>query len=333
MWKTKQILLEELSEFGPVENLNEQAKTLVEQQKFTWEIAFKNFDALNRVEIKTFDFGHFKIIAQFNPERIRSSAAKTDAKSIAARPCFLCLQNLPEQQKGLIFQEKYLILANPFPIFPVHLTISLKHHLPQFIKSYFPDMLELSKNLPDFTVFYNGPNTGASAPDHFHFQAAIKGFMPFERELELLEQNYSVVLFQEKYTRVFAVKNYLRNFVAIISSDLNSVIKQFEEIYQKLDAGKFSEPPLNILCNYEKGQWKVLVFPREKQRPSHFYQSGEKQLITGPAAVELGGILVLPRREDFNKISKNEVAEIYNEVAMNSIQFEKIFGRKNSNEN
>jgi hypothetical protein len=194
-------------------------------------------------------------------------------------------------------------------------------------------MLELSKNLADFTVFYNGPNTGASAPDHFHFQAAIKGIMPFETELENLEKNHSVFVFQDNYTRVFAVKNYLRNFVAIISSDLNAVLKQFEDIYQKLDTGKFSEPLLNILCNYEKGEWKVFVFPREKQRPSHFYQSGEKQIITGPAAVELGGILVLPRREDFNKITKNEVIEIYNEVTMNGIQFERIFGGKNVEEN
>ncbi|MGC9355923.1 MAG: DUF4922 domain-containing protein, partial [Mariniphaga sp.] len=171
MLKEKTIAPGELRKFGRAENLNEQAKTLVAQQKAAWEMASKNYAALKSVQTRTFDFGHFEIVVQFNPERIRSSAAKTDTKSIAERPCFLCLKNLPPEQKGIPFGEDYLILTNPFPIFQTHLTIPHLHHTSQQITGFFPDMLRLSRKLNGFTVFYNGPQTGASAPDHFHFQA------------------------------------------------------------------------------------------------------------------------------------------------------------------
>ena len=121
MQKQIEISLPQLSKFGLVENINEQAKSLVTQQKETWDLARKNFKGLNRIQTNHFNFDHFNITVQFNPERIRSSAAKTDAKSIAERPCFLCLKNLPAEQKGIVFQNKYLILTNPYPIFPVHL--------------------------------------------------------------------------------------------------------------------------------------------------------------------------------------------------------------------
>jgi len=324
MLEKKQISMKELAQFGSVKNLSEQAKTLVAHQKSVWELAKINFNALNSIQTKTFDFGHFKIIAQFNPERIRSSAAKLDSKSIAKRPCFLCLKNLPIQQSGLVFQQKYLILANPYPIFPIHLTISHSEHIVQEIRNYFADMLEISKELPDFTVFYNGPKTGASAPDHFHFQAAIKGFMPVEKEFSNLEENHSESIFLTPNSKVIAVKNYLRKFVAIISNKPSEIIAQFEKIYAILDTTEFEEPMLNILCHFEDGKWIAIIFPREKQRPSHFFRTGKNKIVTSPASVELGGILVLPREEDFVKITKKEIQEIYEEVTINQVTFNKI---------
>ncbi len=181
----------ELSKYGSTINLNEQSKALIRQQTNNWQLAANNYFALNKVETRTFDFGHFKILAQFNPERIRSSAAKTDDKSIAKRPCFLCIENLPPEQKGILFQNKYLILINPYPIFTEHLTISSLEHIPQQILPHFSDLLDLSKKLHGFTLFYNGPKCGASAPDHFHFQAGIKGIMPVEQEFSFLEKQFS----------------------------------------------------------------------------------------------------------------------------------------------
>lgn len=320
----KNISLGELEKYGSVLNLNEQAKTLVLQQQAVWEIAKKNFGALKKLQSRIFDFGHFKIITQFNPERIRSSAAKTDTKSIAARPCFLCLKNLPGEQRGLIFDDNYIILANPYPIFPVHLTISHKIHTPQLIKSFFGDMLKLSSVLPDFTVFYNGSKTGASAPDHFHFQAAINGIMPFETEFANLKKYHSKTLLQTDKIEIIAVEDYLRPFFAFISSDAQTIACYFNDFLHKINTGPEVEPLMNILCTYKNGMWQVLVFPRSKQRPSHFFKTGSEQIVTGPASVELGGILILPREEDFKKICKKQVEEIYREVVMDLETFRKI---------
>jgi ATP adenylyltransferase/5',5'''-P-1,P-4-tetraphosphate phosphorylase II len=313
-----------LAHFGSVNNLNEQASSLVAFQKATWETAAKNYEALNRVQTKTFDFGHFKIFVQYNPERIRSSAAKTDAKSISERPCFLCLDNLPPVQKGILFENKYLILANPYPIFPVHLTITKLEHTPQEISRHFSDLLELSRNLSDFTVFYNGPKCGASAPDHFHFQAVIKNSLPIENEFNTLESRFSEVLFQNGKTKIVAVENYLRCFIALVSEDKNEIKDKFQVIYQNLETGSGEEPMLNILCSFQDEKWRVIIFPREKQRPSHFFRTDEKQITVSPAAVEMGGVLVLPGEEDFNKITGKEIEEIYGEVTVNDREFKNL---------
>lgn len=324
MLENKIIAPDELVKFGNVKNINEQAFSLVIQQRSVWEVANTNYKALNGIQTKTFDFGHFKILAQFNAGRIRSSAAKTDAKSIADRPCFLCVENLPEVQKGIVFQDKYLILVNPFPIFPKHFTIPSFNHTPQQIKNHFADMLDLSAVLTGFTVFYNGPKCGASAPDHFHFQAGEKGLLPVEQEFLNLEENYSEVLIQTEKIKVIAVENYLRQFVAFISADKNEVERIFEKVYSMLETGQNEEPMLNVLCNFENGTWRVILFPRQKQRSSHFFRTDEKQIIVSPAAVELGGLLVLPREEDFNKITENDIAEIFGEVTMDFTTFKKL---------
>ena len=327
----KIISLVELAQFGSVDNLNEQAKSLVTQQKSTWETTTKNYEALTRVQTKTFDFEHFRIIVQFNSERIRSSAAKTDAKSIAKRPCFLCLKNLPTMQKGILFQNKNLILTNPFPIFPVHLTISKVSHSPQEILPHFSDMLELSRNINDFTVFYNGPQCGASAPDHFHFQAVIKNSLPIENEFNTLESQFSEILFQNEKTKIVAVENYLRRFIAIISDDKNEIEKRFHHIYKNLEPGSGEEPMMNILSSFQEGKWRVIIFPREKQRPSHFFKTDEKQITVSPAAVEMGGVLVLPGEEDFKKITKKEIQDIYGEVTLNEIEFKNLVAQLRKN--
>ncbi|MCG6188967.1 DUF4922 domain-containing protein [Maribellus maritimus] len=315
---------EELSKFGSVQSINEQAKSLIEQQRLTWEVAAKNFGALATIQTKDFDFGHFKITAQFNTERIRSSAAETDAKSIAGRTCFLCLKNLQQKQKGILFQNKYLILTNPYPIFPKHLTISNREHIPQQILSHLSDMLQLSKNLPDFTVFYNGPKCGASAPDHFHFQSGSTNVMRVEKEFDELEKNHSQILLQTNDIKIVAIENYLRRFIAIVASKKELLEEKFKQIFDLLDIKNGEEPMMNVLCNYTKNQWRVIIFPREKQRPSHFFRDDEQKIVVGPASVEMGGILVLPREEDFKKITKKEIEEIYSEVSISKEKFSPV---------
>ena len=322
--ETKIISVKELEKFGPVENLNEQVISLMEQQKATWETATRNYEALNRLKTRTFDFGHLKIIAQFNAERIRSSAAKTDAKSIADRPCFLCLKNLHSEQKGIMFQNKYIILVNPYPIFQKHLTISGLEHVPQEILSYFADLLDLSQNLPEFTVFYNGPQCGASAPDHIHFQAGNTGLLPIDNEFETIMNNFSEVLYENSNCKIIAPKEYLRRVVVLISSDKFQLLKNFEFIHNQLNNQTGNEPKMNILCNFVDKSWRVIIFPRNKQHPSHFFKTEEKRIIVGPAAVELGGLLVLPREDDFKKITKTEIAEIYSEITIDSEKYNNL---------
>ncbi|HSO86453.1 MAG TPA: DUF4922 domain-containing protein [Draconibacterium sp.] len=311
----------ELLKFGPVDSLNEQVKTLVAQQKATWETAGKNYEAINRIQTRSFDFGHFRIDAQYNAERIRSSAAKTDAKSISERPCFLCVKNLPSEQKGIIFQDKYFILANPFPIFPFHLTISKLEHTKQEISGHLTDLLELSQNLTDFTLFYNGPQCGASAPDHFHFQAVIKNSLPIENEFDILENQFSETLFESNKLKMIAVENYLRRFIAVVSEDKSETVKKFDFIYKNLISKNGEEPMMNILCSFQEEKWRVIIFPREKQRPSHYFRNDENQMVVSPAAVEMGGVLVLPGEEDFRKITKKEIEEIYGEVTVTEREF------------
>ncbi len=312
------ITIKELSNYGQVDNLNEQAIALVQQQKVNWELAGKNYAALSEVHKKEFDFGHFQIHAHHNPGRMRSSAAKTDPQSIARRACFLCADSLPPEQKGIPFQNDYLILTNPFPIFPVHLTIPHLKHIPQRLEHFFADMLDLSRQLSGFTVFYNGPRCGASAPDHFHFQAGKKGYLLIEKEFNSLVEEHAKAYFQKKDVEIYAVDNYLRRIIAIVSPNKNAIIRAFHFLYSSLLEKKDVEPMLNVLAWYEEGVWKIIVFPREKQRPSHFFETGKNQIIVGPAAVEMGGILILPRHQDFEIIDHKIITEMYNEVTISS---------------
>lgn len=321
MLKDKTIPLDELARFGRVENLDQQVAALVEQQKAVWEVAAKNFKALERAETKTVDFGKFQIRLQCNAERIRSSAAKTDAKSIAARPCFLCRENLPAEQNGILIQQKFLALVNPFPIFPRHLTISSLEHVPQRIMPHFSQMLEIAAALPGFTVFYNGPESGASAPDHFHFQAVGKGELPVENEMNRIE--HSEILFENVNLQISSFEN-IRRFVCFHSPDKVMLVRVFNFLYNSLETGNGYEPMMNVLCGYSGNDWKVVVFPRENQRPSCFYKTGEEQIIVGPASVEMAGVLVLPRKEDFEKITKDQIARIFDEVTIGEKRFETL---------
>ncbi|MEO8399869.1 MAG: DUF4922 domain-containing protein, partial [Ignavibacteriaceae bacterium] len=172
------------------------SKKLLELQIKSWSLAEKGYKSLESIQTKTFHFEGFDIKVQFNPGRIISSSAKVDEKSIKERECFLCIENLPIEQKGLLFNDEYLILVNPFPIFPEHFTLPNLKHIPQRIHSFsrknpFSALLDFSKNLSKFyTVFYNGPNCGASAPDHLHFQAGLKNFIPIEADFHQLKKGY-----------------------------------------------------------------------------------------------------------------------------------------------
>lgn len=295
-------------------DLSNQARELIRSQIVEWDLAAKNYGNLKKVKVKTFDFGDYHIDIQFNPERILSSAAKIDTQSIEARPCFLCQKNLPPQQHWLTFDDEYLVLVNPFPIFPEHLTVPNLNHTNQRIKGNFGSMLDLAAELDNFVIFYNGPKCGASAPDHLHFQAGNKGFLPIE--VDYSNGKCCIKARQIEDVTISHWPNYQRGIITLSSENKIGLIDCFDQIYQKLEVLQPNEvePMLNILVKFENGQWIIHIFPRILHRPAQYFETGDKQIILSPASVDMGGVLITPREEDFNKISVDDVKDIFKQV-------------------
>ena len=294
-----------------------------------WDLAKSNYENLQAVKTKTLQTGTCLFVAQFNPKRIVSSAAKVDQKSIQERKCFLCQENLPPQQKGSDFIGKYHVLVNPFPIFPKHLTVPAYIHQPQQIAGKFLDMLLLAQNLDEYVVFYNGPKCGASAPDHFHFQAGNKGFLPIERNFDALKKEKIIA---NRTITVSQSKEYPCRVLILESKSTASLSQHFKEILDALEIkdGDY-EPMINLLAWYNNEGFKVCLFPREKHRPSCYFAEGEENRLISPASVDLGGVFILPRETDYKKITPEDVSKILNEVSIDSAAMEKLVARLKKN--
>lgn len=284
------------------------------EQLEEWHLAAKNYEALKQIKVRNFHYGNFDVKVQFNPARLTSGLAKTDPQSIRERKCFLCPANRPAEQRSLPFGENYLILVNPYPIFPVHLTIPEFNHVNQRIHGRFADMLTMAEALPDFVVFYNGPKSGASAPDHMHFQAGNKGFLPLEKDLKFVEKE---TLFVRKNTQLYTLKNYLRNIFVLESQnkeDMTSIFEQIKAMLPRKEGDQ--EPMMNIVVWYDAGTWTTCIMPRQQHRPSCFFAEGAENLLISPGTVDLGGVIITPREKDFEKITAATVNTIFKEVCV-----------------
>jgi len=304
-----------------------QCHALLIQQKLTWELLRANYATLDHLETREIVFDHSTIRLQFNPRRLTSSAAKVDDKSIRERKCFLCPGHLPAEQRALPFEEDYLILCNPFPIFPEHLTIPHREHVPQLITDTFGTMLELTRAIGSrYTVFYNGPRCGASAPDHLHFQAGSRNLMPLEAEYPKLVKAFGKPLVERSSLRAYAVIEPLRRFFMVEAPKLDSMQDAFKVLYTACQAsnGREHEPMLNILANYESGLWRTFIFPRAKHRPSFFFADGDANMLLSPAAVDLGGLCVTPLEKDFRRLTASQVAQMFQEVCLSADAFETV---------
>lgn len=302
-----------------------QALDLLNRQREHWSTAGQNYNALSKVRVKELHFGNFTVKVQFNPARIVSSAAKVDSKSIQERKCFLCAANRPEEQEGLLFGDEYTVLVNPFPIFPEHLTIPVNGHEDQRILHRYGDMLDLAQVLDRFTIFYNGPKCGASAPDHMHFQAGNRGFLPIENEWKAVDQE---LIYMKPGLSLYILNNYLRNTFIIESENKGEAIRVFETIYSMLPVKEGEEEPMmNLLTWYENGWWVTCIFPRDKHRPSCYYATGEDNLLISPASVDFGGVFITPLEKDFDKISEADVRAIFKEVSVSREEVDKLVER------
>ncbi|MDR2127269.1 MAG: DUF4922 domain-containing protein [Prevotellaceae bacterium] len=306
------------------DNISFLTEHLFKQQTTLWQLAAANYKGLGKTLVRQLNIDGIHFIIQFNPERMRSSSAKIDAKSISERKCFLCPQNLPYEQQGIPVCGNFLILVNPFPIFPKHLTISNMRHISQSIAENIETMLDLSTLLPDYIVFYNGPKCGASAPDHLHFQAGNKGFLPVENEFA--EMNNRLQIMKYKSVEISFAVDYLRKMITLQSDNKNDLLDIFEKLYEMLSTLQphEAEPMLNIICYADKNSWTVHIFPRIKHRPAQFFEQGENQLLISPASVDFGGVFITPRIEDFEKITENDIINIFNQITIGKTEFENI---------
>jgi len=305
-------------------NYSCEALKLITEQKKEWEACGNGYASLSSVQVKTFQFDGYSIKVQYNPGRMTSTSAKVDPKSIKERKCFLCYNNLPKEQRGLDWKENYIILVNPFPIFPEHFTIPSKNHLPQEIKNSFKLLNELSYDLRErYTVFYNGPKCGASAPDHIHFQAGLKGFMPIEEEFETIVKKHGKVISEQNGLKVTGVDDGLRKFLAIESAnskEISDFFKKFLDMYSDSE----EEPMLNVLSDFSGDMWRVVVFLRKKHRPGVYFAEGEERILLSPASVDVGGVCIVPREEDFDKITRENLTEIFHEVFITGEELESL---------
>ncbi|OGU77129.1 MAG: hypothetical protein A2V93_07095 [Ignavibacteria bacterium RBG_16_34_14] len=305
---------------------------LLEEQIKFWPELEKSYSSYKTPKTKTFKFNGFVIKVQNNPGRITSSSAKVDEESIKVRACFLCPENLYSKQKAIQYGEDFLILVNPFPIFPEHFTIPHKDHIPQAVKEWFGRMPAFSKDFSRDVIIYNGPACGASAPDHLHFQAGSKFFMPIDNGFHSLKNEYGEILIENDSLVVAGIDDGLRKFISIETKESSLAEKAFDifyHFYSRVSNGK-TEPMMNIICFYEPRQnqesknygWRTIIFLREKHRPSHYFREGENRILLSPAAVDFGGVCILPLEKDFEKITKEDVAEIFREVSIGKEQFE-----------
>ncbi len=295
------------------------------EQLAEWEQARNNFAALSGVKVKELDVDGMKIKVQFNPARIVSSAAKVDAKSLKERKCFLCAANRPAVQRGIDWGEKYTILINPFPIFPRHLTIPDKNHVDQLIKGRIADMVSLAADLKGYTVFYNGPKCGASAPDHMHFQAGNSDFLTIGKVLEDAEL-VPLQVVDDGEAVLSVVQDIPLNMFIIDTTDAHAAQDLFGRLYDAMTIQEGEkEPMMNILCYLtEDEEVRLVVIPRKRHRPSFYGTEGENSMLLSPASVDMGGVFITPLEKDFNRLDADLVRQVYEELCLNDDEMNDI---------
>ncbi len=284
--------------------------TLFHQQLKMWPLLAKGVEGLTKAHTRQVRIDWFDVFVRHIPHRVRSTTAAVDRESIEKRPCFLCADNLDPEQKGVPFGPEFTVYCNPFPIVDRHLTVVHCRHQPQRIAGQLRHMLDLAAAMPDYFVIYNGPECGASAPDHFHFQAGLRNLFPIERDTAGM--------------RGPAIDGYARNVFLFRDGDPSRLIDQLENAIELLAAetGKSPEPLINIATFHDAEQgWIIYLFPRGKHRP-RVYDTGE--LTVSPASIDLCGIFVVPMERDFARISGDDIRTIFAEVTLPRNQFQAV---------
>ena len=301
----------------------DQISKFIQDQLSVWPFAAANFRALKSMRVRTVTVGGLEAKIQFNPCRILSSTAKIDEASLAARACFLCEANRPPEQFHINFEgrkgRRYNVQVNPYPIFAKHLVIARSVHLPQAIWHHLPDMLDFAWNFQEYTVYYNGPRSGASAPDHLHFQGVPRGVLPLETAVDAWLDAPGEPLSSVRDAKLYHFRKFTRGVYCIKADTTKSLAKLF---YQFLDccpvADPGMEPRLNLYAWYNpvRNEYRVMVVLRTELRSHHFYSDGPDHLTIGPGAAEMAGVFVAPKEEDFEKATPQLLEEMLAEVSV-----------------
>ena len=292
-----------------------------ETQLAAWPMAAANFEALGGVKVKELDVNGMPFKVQFNPARMASSGAKVDAASLKARPCFLCEKNRPEVQIGIEWNDRYTILVNPFPIFHRHLTIPDTSHTDQLIAGRIADMMGLAAELNGYTVFYNGPRCGASAPDHMHFQAGNSDFLTIAPAIENAELK---TIAADGDATLSLVDTLPVKVVVIDAADHSAGERLFGRLLEAMPVPEGErEPMLNLLCYSTPAGERLVVIPRKRHRPA-CYGTDNGCMLISPASVDVGGVFITPRPEDFERMDQAAIASILDEVCLTAEEIGEI---------
>ena len=293
----------------------------IKDQLSVWQLASSNFRALKTAPSREVDVFGLKCRIQYNPRRVISSTADTSPAAIASRKCFLCADNRPKEQFHLGFEGRkgrnYHIQINPYPIFRGHLVIVRDEHIPQEIWHHFPDMLDFAARYKDYLVFYNGPSSGASAPDHLHFQAIPKHNLPLEEVVDEFLDHPGEPLATVKDASLYKFDGYARGVFARKATTSKSLAKLFYRLLDCTDRGKGEEEPMfNLYAYVKNGEYRTIVVMRSAKRSHHFYSEGADHLTISPGAADIAGLFVAPFREDYDKADTALLEELLSEVCI-----------------
>ena len=287
-----------------------------------WEDARHRFRDLKHVEVRQLSD---QLKVQFNPARIVSTGAKIDKHTLGERPCFLCERNRPKEQMTKQIDDHFQLLVNPFPILPVHFTIPATKHQPQSIYRHYGEMHRLLSLHSELMVFYNGPKCGASAPDHLHFQAGTSGVLPLQTNWQRLSRNLADIISLNDEEKISVLRDFLVPAFVIISKSEDCDEELFHRLYRSMPMrGDESEPMMNIIAWRKGDEFISVVIPREKHRPDAYFAEGEAQMMVSPGALDMAGLIITPREEDFSKINLDKATALLRECGISAEKTEAI---------
>lgn len=295
------------------------------RQLEVWTDARHRFRDLKHVETRQFSD---QLKLQWNPARIVSTGAKIDKKTLGERPCFLCDKNRPKEQMSKQIDEKFHLLVNPFPILPVHFTIPARKHQPQLIYKNYGEMHRFISLHSDLMVFYNGPKCGASAPDHLHFQAGTNGILPLQTNWQRLSRNLTDIISLNDEEKISVVRDFIVPAFVIISKSAESDEALFRRLYRAMpQRGDETEPMMNII-SWRKGEEFIsVVIPREKHRPEAYFAEGDAQFVVSPGALDMSGLIITPREEDFRKLTEEKALSLLQECGVSEEKMNAIIAK------